>query len=425
MEIHKFGGASVKDSVGVKNMARILKETGSKHKVVVVSAMGKTTNALEKIICSYFNDRSVLKENIAEVRHFHLKIAAELFGTGPHAVFDKIEAYFEDLITFLSRNKSPNYDFVYDQVIGFGELLSTSIISEYLVQNNMPNTFIDVRDLIKTDNVYRGANVNWQQTQLNIQTAIDRQKLSVVQGFIASDEDNFTTSLGREGSDYSAAIFAYCLNAESLAIWKDVDGVMSADPKHFNNAQLLEQISYQEAIELAFYGASVIHPKTLQPLQKKEIPLYVKSFFHPEKPGTKVCKPFAHTGKMAQYILPLVPCFIVKKNLLLITLSSLDFSFIVEKNISEIFALFHQFQIKVSLMQNSAISFSVCVENKYHTVEKLIAHLKSSYKVGYNENVSLYTIRHFTTEAVRGLERGKRVLLKQTTQKTVQLVVKE
>ncbi len=425
MEIFKFGGASIKDAESVKNIVAVLKKTGSKNKVIVVSAMGKTTNALEKTIDSYFGDRSSLKESIAEVRYFHLKITTELFSNDSHEVFAKIETYFEDLITFLSRNKSPNYDFVYDQIIGFGELLSTTIISEYLRKKDIENTWVDVRDLIKTNSAYRGAQVNWEQTQINIRAAIDPQKLTLVQGFIASDEDNFTTSLGREGSDYSAAIFAYCLDAESVTIWKDVDGVMNADPKVFGNTQLLEEISYQEAIELAFYGASVIHPKTLQPLQKKEIPLYVKSFFHPEKIGTKVHKPFPiGISDVEQHIRPQVPCFIVKKNMLLLTLSSLDFSFIVEKNISEIFALFHQYRIKVDLIQNSAISFSVCVENKYHTIEKLIAHLKRNYKVGYNENVSLYTIRHFNKEAVEFLEKDKIVLLKQLTQKTVQLIAK-
>ena len=239
----------------------------------------------------------------------------------------------------------------------------------------------------------------------------------LTQGFIASDPNNFTTTLGREGSDYTAGIFAYCLKAIDVTIWKDVDGVLNADPRVFKNTQLLKEISYEEAIELAFYGASVIHPKTLQPLQKREIPLLVKSFYHPEAEGTVVGR-----GKI---ITPYVPCFIVKKNLVLLSLSALDFSFFVEENISEIFALFHKYQIKVDLIQNSAISFSVCVDNKFNNVDKLITHLKAKYKVKYHKNVSLYTIRHFSEEAINQLEEGKTILLKQLTRTTVQLVTKE
>lgn len=416
MEIFKFGGASVKDAESVKNVVNVLRKTGAKNKVVVISAMGKTTNMLETLIGNYFNDKPALPESILVVKECHWKIADELFSEN-HPVFKKINEYFDDLNNFLEHNKSPNYDYVYDQIIGFGELLSTTIVSEYLLSEGIENTWADVRNLIKTDDTYRDAKVNWEQTQENITRAIDPNKLTITQGFIASDENNFSTSLGREGSDYSAAIFAYCLNAKSLSIWKDVEGVLNGDPKVFENTRLLELISYEEAIELAFYGASVIHPKTLQPLQKKEIPLFVKSFYEPGNPGTSVCK--------GQPIFPEIPCFIVKKNLLLISLSSLDFSFIVEKNISEIFALFDQYQIKVDLIQNSAISFSVCVENKFNTIEKLITHLKANYKVSYNENVSLYTIRHFTEKAIGELEKGKTILLKQLTQKTVQLVTKE
>lgn len=417
MEIFKFGGASVKDAESIKNVVTVLRKTGINNKLVVFSAMGKTTNMMEKVIKDYFEDKIALKKSLFDVKNCHWEIVTNLFPSEEHTVFKKITVFFEDLTTFLERNKSPNYDFVYDQVICFGELLSTTIVSEYLRLEGIDNTWIDVRNLIKTDDTYREGQINWEQTQENITSCIDTQRLTITQGFIASDENNFSTSLGREGSDYSAAVFAYCLNAQNLTIWKDVEGVLNADPRIFENTQLLEQISYEEAIELAFYGASVIHPKTLQPLQKKEIPLFVKSFYHPEKPGTRVCK--------GQHIHPEIPCFIVKKDLLLISLSSLDFSFIVEKNISEVFALFAQYQIKVDLIQNSAISFSVCVENKYNTVDKLIAHLKAKYKVSYNDHVALYTIRHFDEKSLNSLEKDKTILLKQLTQKTVQLIAKD
>jgi aspartate kinase len=253
-------------------------------------------------------------------------------------------------------------------------------------------------------------------TQQQISETINTKTLNITQGFLGSDDNNFTTTLGREGSDYTAAIFAYCLNAESVTIWKDVPGVLNADPRYFENAQLLNSISYREAIELAFYGASVIHPKTLQPLQGKEIPLYVKSFISPENPGTKVGKGIG--------IEPEVPCYIVKKNQVLISMSSLDFSYIVEENISEIFKLLHQYKMKVDVIQNSAISFSVCVDNIYNNLEKLLQHLKAKFKVEHFENVSLYTIRHYTDQAVKSVEAGKTVLLKQLLQETVQIVTK-
>lgn len=417
MEVFKFGGASVKDAESVRNVVTVLRNTGLHKKVVIISAMGKTTNRLEKVIRAYFEEKTALAARVFEVKDCHWEIAVELFPSEDHPVFNKINALLEELTAFLARNKSPNYDFVYDQVICYGELLSTTIVSEYLQLEGIDNQWEDVRNFIKTDDTYREAQIDWGTTQENIAHGINPEKLTITQGFIASDENNFSTSLGREGSDYSAAVFAFCLNAKNLTIWKDVEGVLNGDPRVFENTELLEQISYEEAIELAFYGASIIHPKTLQPLQKKEIPLFVKSFYHPKNPGTSVCK--------GQHIHPEIPCFIVKKNLMLISLSSLDFSFIVEKNISEIFALFAQYQIKVHLIQNSAISFSICVENKFNTVEKLITHLKANYKVSYNEDVSLYTIRHFDQKAIASLEKNKKILLKQLTQKTIQLITKD
>ena len=417
MKIFKFGGASVKDAEGVKNVAQVLQETGTTHKVVVISAMGKTTNALEKVIYNYFENAEELTEAIQFVKTYHHEILEQLFTDKTHSIFQKVNHFFEELETFLNRNKSPNYDFVYDQVISFGELISTTIVSEYLSSLNIKNTWLDARNLVKTDATYRDAKVDWTTTEMKIQQQIEPQQLYITQGFIASDANNFTTTLGREGSDYTAGIFAYCLKAIDVTIWKDVEGVLNADPRVFENTQLLEEISYEEAIELAFYGASVIHPKTLQPLQKREIPLLVKSFFNPTNKGTIVGK-----GKI---ITPYVPCFIVKKNLVLLSLSALDFSFFVEENISEIFALFHKYQIKVDLIQNSAISFSVCVDNKFNNVDKLITHLKAKFKVKYHKNVSLYTVRHFTKEAIDLLEKDKTILLKQLTRQTVQLVTKE
>jgi aspartate kinase len=316
----------------------------------------------------------------------------------------------------MKHNKSVQYDFVYDQMVCFGELISTTIVSEYLKLQGVEHAWIDARQFIKTDSTYRDARVNWEETQKKITNGVKPGKLFITQGFIGSDANNFTTTLGREGSDYTAAIFAYCLNAEKVIIWKDVPGVMNADPRMFENPQLLNQISYEEAIELAFYGASVIHPKTLQPLQRKEIPLFVKSFLNPGDAGTAVSK--------GQTLIPEIPCFIVKKGQVLISLSSLDFSFMVEENISDIFKLFHLYQMKVDLIQNSAISFAVCVDNRFNNLERLIQHLKARFKVEYVTGVCLYTIRHFDDLALKTMEKDKEVLLKQVTQNTVQLITR-
>lgn len=417
MRIFKFGGASVKDADGIKNVFSVLEKVGHEDTLLVISAMGKTTNALELVIKNYFEKSNELHSSLQEVKKYHYQILMDLFEDEEHDVYFAVNSHFADLEYFIRSNKSPNYNFVYDQVVSYGEIISTTIVSHYFAQAGLKNNWIDVRNFIKTDNTYRDANVDWEKTQQLISKGVKKKALNITQGFLGSDENNFTTTLGREGSDYTAAIFAYCLNAESVTIWKDVPGVMNADPRYFENAILLNQISYREAIELAFYGATVIHPKTLQPLQRKEIPLHVKSFINPLLPGTSVAK--------GQDLEPQTPCYIVKRDQLLISLSSIDFSFIMEENISEIFALFHQYKMKVSLIQNSAISFSVCVEDKFGNFNDLKNILAKKFKVAYNENVSLYTIRHFNKEAAEMVEKGKTVLLKQISRETLQVVTKE
>jgi len=416
MQIFKFGGASVKDANSVKNIVNIIQKTGVTNKLIVISAMGKTTNALEKVIYAYFNDQTKLSEAIKICLKYHLEIISTLFPRG-HSIFEIVEILFKKLENFLKHNKSPNYDFVYDQVICYGELASTRIVSAFLSENNIANKWVDARELIKTDKNYRDARVDWEITQKNIQNTILKEKLFITQGFIASEENNFTTTLGREGSDYTGAIFAYCLNATNLTIWKDVPGVLNGDPKVFKNTKLLKKISYNEAIEMAFYGASVIHPKTLQPLQKKEIPLFVKSFITPENSGTLI-------GKAIQ-LDPMVACFIVKRNQVLISLSSIDFSFIMEENISDIFHLLHLYKMKVTMMQNSAISFSVCVENKFDTLASLLKKLRATYKVRWNEGVTLLTTRHASLNETNMLLHGRKVLLKQENRTVTQYVLKE
>ncbi|WP_394759945.1 aspartate kinase [Flavobacterium sp.] len=417
MRIFKFGGASVKDADGIKNVFDVLQKVGYEEVLLVVSAMGKTTNALELVIKNYFEKSPDLNASVQEVKKYHNQILLDLFEDEESEVFLDVNDHFADLEYFLRSNKSPNYNFVYDQIVSFGEIISSTILSHYMNFRNINTEWLDVRLYIKTDNTYRDAEVNWETTQKNISKIARKKSLFITQGFIGADENGFTTTLGREGSDYTAAIFAYCLNAESVTIWKDVPGVMNADPRYFENATLLNQISYREAIELAFYGASVIHPKTLQPLQKKEIPLYVKSFINPMLAGTSVSK--------GEDLVPKLPCFIVKKNQLLVSLSSIDFSFIMEENISEIFSLLHQHKIKVSLIQNSAISFSVCLEDKFGNFNELKKTLSKKFKLSYNENVSLYTIRHFDEKAFQMVEKNKTVLLKQMSRETMQIVTKE
>jgi aspartate kinase len=416
MKIFKFGGASVKDANGLENLVSVLNKTGFDQTLVIVSAMGKTTNALELVVENYFSNKDDLQYSLNEVFKFHNDIILKLFPNNNHEVFNEINEIFESIRAYLKRNKSPNYSFVYDQVVSNGELLSTKIVSAYLNFKNIKSNWVDSRELIKTDSCYRDANLNWDLTQKNIFEKIDTKILNVTQGFIASNENSFNTTLGREGSDYSAAIYAYCLNAESVTIWKDVPGVLNADPRVFKKTQLLNKISYTEAIELAFYGASVIHPKTLQPLQKKEIPLYVKSFLNPDSDGTAISR--------GVKIEPEVPCFIVKRNLNLLKLSSLDFSFIVEDNISEIFQILHENKMKVDLIQNSAISFSVCIYDKYNRLKELLSILKATFKVECVEQVSLFTIRHFKENSANEILKKNQLLLEQRTNEVLQLVVR-
>ena len=417
MKIFKFGGASTKDAENVKNVLSVINQAAEKDLVVVISAMGKITNALEMVVNDYFETGN-FRASLKFVYDFHFDIIKELFPNTSHSIYSELETLFSDLNRFLKNNKSKNHAFVYDQVVSYGELISSKIISIYFSENGVQNTWLDVRQCIKTDDSFRDARVDWNTTEQKISERVSTKGVTVTQGFLGAENiNNFTTTLGREGSDYTAAIFAYCLNAESVTIWKDVPGVLNADPRYFAQTQLLSKISYREAIELAFYGASVIHPKTLQPLQRKEIPLYVKSFLAPLENGTCVAEGVA--------LEPNVSCFILKKGLVLISLSSLDFSFMMEDNIGDVFKWLHEYKMKVELIQNSAISFSVCVSDKFGNLEALLKKLREKFSVKWNENVTLYTIRHFDPVEIKALRENKQVLLKQETGETVQLVIKE
>jgi len=414
MRIFKFGGASIKDAEGVKNVAKVIQEEGTENLLVVISAMGKMTNAFEEIIDAYFYKSEDLSVKLTQVEAYHKNIMDGLFEKD-NEIYNKIDILFGELGWFLARNTSQRYNYVYDQIICFGELLSTRIVSAYLQVSQIENNWLDVRNYIKTDSSYRDAKVNWPLTKQIIKEKVDLQKLNITQGFLAGNDTENTTTLGREGSDYTAGIFAYCLNAKSVTIWKDVPGVLNADPRVFNDTTLLEQISYEEAIEMAFYGASVIHPKTIQPLQNKEIPLFVKSFINPNKPGTRVSKGI----KLAPYI----PCFIVKKNQILVSISANDFSFMVENNLSYIFKKLHDYKLKVNLIQNSAISFSVCVDNKFGNFDAFYTELKNEFKIDFHREVDLYTIRHFNTATKEAITKRGKTLLSQTNKETIQIVL--
>lgn len=411
MKLFKFGGASVKDANGVRNVATVLNSQGTDACLLVVSAMGKTTNALENIISLYFN-KGDYHTAVNAVGKNHLDTARELFE-GDAAILQELQAILIDLLDFLKKNKSPDYSYVYDQVVSTGELLSSKIVSEYLNSCGYSNKWLDAREFIKTDGLYREGTVNWETTVDNIRR-LDKDENYVTQGFIGSDNNNFTTTLGREGSDYSAAIFAYGLDADALTIWKDVPGVMTGDPRKFSEVQLLDTISYEEAIEMAYFGASVIHPKTLQPLQKKNIPFYVKSFLEPEQPGTKVSNT-AGSSKL--------PSFILKENQHLAHISTRDFSFIAEEHISQIFNVLAKHKIKVSLMQNTAISLALCLEDKYGNLEEFNKELSPEFKIDLRGGVSLFTVRNVEQNEINRYCSDRQILLEQISRNTVQMVI--
>ncbi|MCF2874910.1 MULTISPECIES: aspartate kinase [unclassified Tenacibaculum] len=413
MRIFKFGGASVKDAESVRNVARVLQHEGTENLLVVISAMGKMTNAFEEIINNYFYKKDSLQNSIDFVVNYHQDIINDLFEEN-NEITNKVNLLFGELSGFMAKNTSTDYNYVYDQIVGFGELISTNIVSAYLTKIGVNNQWLDVRDYIQTNSNFRDAKIDWKLTEKKISENVNTSQLNITQGFLGSNGKE-TTTLGREGSDYTAGIFAYCLDAENVSIWKDVDGVLNADPRVFTETELLHEISYTEAIEMAFYGASVIHPKTIQPLEQKNIPLFVRSFKDITKNGTCVGR-----GKK---ITPEVPCFIVKKNQILASISAKDFSFMVEHNISDVFKKLHEYKLKVNLIQNSAISFSVCIEDKYDRFDAFYNDLQTNFNIKSYKNVTLYTIRHFNDTAIKTIQKRGKAIIRQINTETAQLVI--
>lgn len=414
MKVFKFGGASVKDANAIRNVATILSLFKNDNLIVVVSAMGKTTNLLERLIDSYWKGNST-QSIFDEFKTFHQTIINDLELKS----INNINTHFENLNSKLQTDKSDNYHFEYDQIICFGELLSTTIISEFLNQKSQ-SKWLDARTIIKTNDKWREAKVDWTITELEYKEKViplfsDDNKIIVTQGFIGGTENGLTTSLGREGSDFTAAIFAFIANADSVTIWKDVPGMLNADPRIFNGTVLLKQISFREAIELAYFGASVIHPKTIQPLKNKEIPLYIKSFLKPENEGTVIQSSMEYDSKVASYIF--------KSNQILFSLIPKDFSFVVEDNLKDIFEILSNLNIRVNLMQNSAVSFSFLMDDKYD-LDEFLDLISSDYQVKYNKDVELLTIRHYNDGTIERLTNGKTIILEQKTRQTARLVLK-
>lgn len=422
MKVFKFGGASVKDAAAVKNVATILERYKEEQVVVVVSAMGKTTNALEELLDAYFHGKDNTMALLEVVKRFHFDILKELFEDTRHPIFEEIHNTFVEIEWQLEEEQMREYDFEYDQMVAVGEWISATIVSAYLKHVGLTNKLQDVRDLIRTDNTYRNAKVDWMVSAENVNRylkpyfADSANKLMVTQGFVGSTSENFNSTLGREGSDYTGGILANLTDADSLTIWKDVPGMLNADPKWFEETVKLNNISYHEAVELAYYGATVIHPKTIKPLQNKQIPLLVKSFLNPEKEGSVINE---NSSKDS-----LIPSYIFKTNQILISISSRDYSFIAEENLSQIFGCFAKHKVAVNIMQNSAISFSVCVDNQKQKIDQLIEELKADYKVYYNNDLLLLTVRHYDEETLSKLLNGKTIYVEQKSRQTARFVVK-
>lgn len=420
MLVFKFGGASVKDAAGVINLAQIVSRYPEEKLLIVISAMGKMTNKLEDLYKAYLNgEEEKVHETFEAVKAYHFNIIGDLFPNHQHPIYNDVANTFVEIDWLIEEEITDSPDYIYDQIVSIGEVISTKIVAAYLNETGLKAKWLDARNFIQTDNNYREGNVNWEKTEAAVQQELLPlldHFIGVTQGFIGGTSENFTTTLGREGSDYSAAIFSSCLNADSLTIWKDVPGVLNADPKWFDETERIPQLSYHDAIELAYYGATVIHPKTIKPIQNKNIPLFVRSFLHPEAEGTDITN--------AENQLP-VPSFIFKVQQVLISILPKDFSFIIEENLSDIFSLFHKHKVKINTMLNSAISFSVSIDEDPEKLKKLIEELSVQYKVKYNTGLELVTIRYYNQETIDRVTVNKSILLEVKSRHTCQIVMKD
>lgn len=418
MHIFKFGGASVKDAEGVKNVLQIIEQHKGEPLLVIISAMGKTTNRLEELLNAFFYRQETHHQIFDEIKHFHFQIMDSLFEDKNHPVFDDVLNTFVEIDWIIEEDPQDPYDYLYDQIVSIGEMVSTKIVSAYLQYRGLNAQWIDVRNYIHTDNIYRDAKVDWVKTEAAIQKdipSIMQNAIPVTQGFIGGTSENFTTTLGREGSDYTAAIFAACLNAAGLTIWKDVPGILNADPKWFSSTELIPELSYLDAIELSYYGANVIHPKTIKPLENKEIPLYVRSFIDASGQGTRIHKT---TESLS------VPSFIFKVNQAMVSILPKDFSFIVEDNLSHIFKVFHKHKVKINMMHNSAVNFSVSVDYDEKQISKLVEELQQDFSVSHLADLELVTIRYYNQQTIDRVLVDKEVILEVKDSYTCQMLIR-
>ena len=416
--VFKFGGSSVKDAAAIKNVVNIIDQYKSQDLVVVVSAMGKTTNALETVVQAHAAGENA-QEKLDQVKTAHYQVAKELFGT-KHDIFDRLNDVFVEAEWVLEEPVHESYDYMYDQIVSVGELASSKILAAYVALKGLAASWLDARDIVKTDNLYREAWVDWELTQAAARTKVPPilldNKIPITQGFIGSSSENFTTTLGREGSDYTAAIFSYCLDAKAMTIWKDVPGVLTADPRKFENVTKLDRLSYREAVEMTYYGAKVIHPKTIKPIQNKSIPLYVRSFIEPEGEGTLI------TDGVDDNYPPIVA---IEEEQALLYISTRDFSFVAEHHLSQLFQLIASHRLQVHMMQNTAISFAVSVTDIDTRVDDFAKAIEKDFAVQIERELEVITIRHYNQEILKELQTNKIILLEERIRNTTKMVVKE
>jgi len=420
MKVFKFGGASINTSERIVNTGEILKQHSGEKILVIISAMGKTTNALEKVVDAFFDGRSADALRLFEqVKQTHLQMLKYLITINWQQAENQLKDFFTEVEWLLHDKPVRNYDYYYDQVACSGELMSTSLVSNYFNEAGIKNTWIDVRDIIRTDDNFRDAGIDWNFTKEKIRSDIeplfDENDIVITQGFIGATDENESTTLGREGSDFSAAIFANLLDAESQTIWKDVEGVMNADPKAFPDAQVITSLSYREVVEMAYYGAQVIHPKTIKPLKNKNIPLYVRCFLDPKVPGTIISNKPVHG---------LPPIIVLKNNQVLMQLSSKDFSFVEEKPISQLHEMFDHIRIRPNLSQNGAVSLVCCLDDQPEKIDQLAAAASEIFDVQLEKNLTLLTVRHYDQATIDRLTKGKTILLEQKTTETIQVLMR-
>lgn len=416
MIVYKFGGASVANAEKVKNVASIIQKADKKPVVVVISAMGKTTNALEALLDASRNDRD-FETQFDHLISMHNEILNDLFESESNSGF--LDELFIELKGKFDELKHEPYDFAYDQVVSYGEIISTKIVEAYLKHTGVNSIWLDARKLIFTDDTYREGIVKWKKTEEAVRNTImnsDHFDVIITQGFIGADPAGNTTTLGREGSDYTAAILSFCLDSNYMAIWKDVPGILTADPKLFDNVTKIDRLSYKEAIEMTYYGAKVIHPKTIKPIQNKNIPLLVKSFLEPSGDGTLI------SGEIE---LTYPPVIVIEPNQALIHISTKDFSFVGEHHLSKLFDLFNKHRVRVNMMRNTAISFSVCTQDIKSRIDALMKDLDDEFNIVVDHNLELITIRHYTEELVTRMKEGKIILFEERLQQTIQIVVKD